>query len=192
MQPLRRLPRYLLGLACCACISGCASTTIAFSPTPQAPVCSANATALVLWAPRWRADQKDVTDREVAASTGLQTFVAGSRCFAHSEVRRVADVEAPPAAQIASANGRFDKVVVIVVRELGPVVKLLSSAALVDGGTEVVLQVAEYSPPLSPQPREFTVHWQHGGPGVVKGVGSLSQDMQAALIAGLQTGAAQP
>ena len=73
-------------------------------------------------------------------------------------------------------------------RELGPVVKLLSSLALVDGGTEVVLQVAEYSPPSSAQPREFTVHWQHGGHGVIKGVSSLAQDMQAALIAGLQTG----
>lgn len=36
------------------------------------------------------------------------------------------------------------------------------------------------------QPRAFTVHWRHGGPGVVKGVASLPADMDAALRAGLQ------
>jgi len=32
------------------------------------------------------------------------------------------------------------------------------------------------------------VHWAHGGPGVIKGVATLPQDMQAALAAGLQPG----
>ncbi len=178
----------LFGAVCFACIAGCASTTVTFSPDPQAAVCSDNATALVLWAPQWRADQKDVPDREAAAATGLQTFFSSSGCFAHSELRRLSSVAPLPMTEIASANGQFEKVVVIAVRELGPVVKLLSSLALVDGGTEVVLQVAEFSPPSSVQPREFTIHWQHGGHGVIKGVGSLPQDMHAALVAGLQSG----
>ncbi|MEK6786594.1 MAG: hypothetical protein AABY61_14045 [Nitrospirota bacterium] len=70
--------------------------------------------------------------------------------------------------------------------ELGPVIKLLSSLALVEGGTEVVLQVAEYIPPAEALNRTFTVHWRNGGPGVVKGVATLPKDMQAALVMGLQ------
>lgn len=34
--------------------------------------------------------------------------------------------------------------------------------------------------------RTFTVRWQNGGPGVIKGVVSLPQDMRAALITALQ------
>jgi hypothetical protein len=90
------------------------------------------------------------------------------------------------ASEIAAANGQFNKMVTISLRELGPVVKLLSSLALIEGGTEAVFQIAEYLLPEENQTRTFTVHWQNGGPGVIKGVASLPQDMQAALIMGLQ------
>ena len=66
----------------------------------------------------------------------------------------------------------------------------MSSAALVDGGTEVLLSISVYSPQSAAELRQFTVHWQDGGPGVVKGVASLPADMRAALQAGLQPGAA--
>jgi hypothetical protein len=89
-------------------------------------------------------------------------------------------------AQIAAAAGQFNRIVVIEVHELGPVVRLLSSAALVEGGTEVVLRITVYSAPEPAPPREFTVHWQSGGPGVIKGVEGLYGDMQATLTAGLQ------
>jgi hypothetical protein len=90
------------------------------------------------------------------------------------------------AAEVAPANGQFDKVIAITLRELGPVIKLLSSPVLIDGGTEVMLQVAEYISPGDVQTRAFTVRWQNGGPGVIKGVATLPQDMQAALVMGLQ------
>jgi hypothetical protein len=171
-------------------LAGCVSTAITLNPAPQAPVCDRSATALVLWAPEWRPDQKDVAEREVAAAAGLNNFLGSSGCFAHSELRRIPDLgPTTVSAQAASAAGRFTRIVVIAVRELGPVVKLLSSAALVEGGTEVVLQITAYSVPGVTQPREFTVHWRSGGPGVVKGVASLPGDMQAALVAGLQPSA---
>jgi hypothetical protein len=77
-------------------------------------------------------------------------------------------------------------VIAITLRELGPVITLLSSPALIEGGTEVVLQVAEHIPPSEVQTQSFTVHWQNGGPGIIKGVRSLPKDMQAALVMGLQ------
>jgi hypothetical protein len=182
---MRRLVTFFVAL-----LAGCASTTITVSPSPQAPVCDRTAAALVLWAPQWRPDQKDVPKREAAAQTGLQDFLANSGCFARSKLQRIPDLSSTSvSARAALAAPRFSRVVVIAVRELGPVVKLLSSAALVDGGTEVVLHVTAYSPPESPQPREFTVHWQNGGPGVIKGVASLPGDMEAALVAGLQPAA---
>jgi hypothetical protein len=192
MQIQKPLARRLAGVACCALLGGCASTTVVLNPSPQAPVCSRTNTALVLWAPQWRPDQKDVGEREAAAARGLQEFFEPSGCFATSAIRRVPDVSPDSvSAQLVSAAGQFDRVVVIAVRELGPVVKLLSFPALVDGGTEVLLGIAEYAPSGSARPREFTVYWKHGGPGVVKGVASLPGDMQAALLAGLQPGAAQ-
>jgi hypothetical protein len=191
MPSLRRLAQCASGVVCAALLAGCVSTAITLNPSPQAPVCERSATALVLWAPEWRPDQKDVAEREVAAEAGLNNFLGSSGCFAHSELRRIPDLgPTTVSAQATSAAGRFTRIVVIAVRELGPVVKLLSSAALVEGGTEVVLQVTAYSVPEVTQPREFTVHWRNGGPGVVKGVASLPGDMQAALLAGLQPGAA--
>lgn len=187
MASPKKLAQYLPVLLCIALLAGCASTDITLNPSPQAPVCERTATALVLWAPEWRPDQKDVVDREVAAATGLKNFFGSSGCFARSELRRIPSLSpAAVSAQVASEAGQFTRVVLIGVRELGPVVKLLSSAALVEGGTEVVLQVTTYLVPGVVQPREFTVHWRNGGPGVVKGVASLPGDMQAALLAGLQ------
>ena len=80
-----------------------------------------------------------------------------------------------------------DLLIVLTVRELGPTVKLLSSAALIEGGTEVVVDVAVVRPGRREADREFSIRWQDGGPGVVKGVQTLPSDMAAALKAGLLT-----
>lgn len=172
---------------CCVLVSACASTAVTLTPSPQAPVCDRSAQALVLWAPQWRPDQKDVAAREAAAASGLSSFFAGSACFAGTELRRVSPLSlATVESELAASGGRYHSVVTIAVRELGPVVELFSSAALVEGGTEVVLQVGVRSPPSAGPTREFTVHWRNGGPGVVKGVASLPGDMSAALRSGLQ------
>ena len=147
-------------------LGGCASTTVTLTPAAQAPVCDAQATALVLWAPQWRTDQKDVAPREQAAAVGLQRFLADSGCFARAELKRLPDLEpATVQAQAGAAGSGFTQLLTIGVRELGPVVKLLSSAAGVEGGTEVVLQVASYALPGLVDRREFTIHWATAGPG---------------------------
>jgi hypothetical protein len=186
---IRRL-RALTAPFCAALVAGCASTVVSLTPSPQAPVCERSATALVLWAPEWRPEQKDVAQREAAVAKGLQDFFGSSGCFAQAALRRMTSLGATAvSAQHAAEAGRFDRVVVIAVRELGPVVKLLSSAALVEGGTEVLLHVSTLPSPGAP-PRAFTAHWRNGGPGVLRGVASLPADMQAALVAALQPGEA--
>lgn len=170
-----------------ALLAACASTNVTLSPSPQEPVCDHKATALVLWAPQWRPDQKDVADREAAAASGLGNFFASSGCFARTELRRVTSLStAAVASEVAASGGQYSPVVTIAVRELGPVVKLLSSASLVEGGTEVVLEVTSRSSQPAHQQRDFTVHWRNSGPGVVKGVATLTADLQAALRSGLR------
>jgi hypothetical protein len=183
--PCRGMTLFIL--LCSLALSGCASTAVTLTPSPQAPLCESTTTALVLWTPEWRPDQKDVNEREVATATGLKNFFAQSGCFADVEIRRIPRYDAKDvSALVSSTSGRFSRAILIVIRELGPVVKLLSSPALIEGSTEVDLQVTAYSLPAIAPPREFSVHWRNGGPGVVKGVDSLPADMQAALTAGLQ------
>lgn len=185
MSIIRRT-RFLPFFVALLAVSACASTTTAqLSPSPQSPVCSASATALVLWKPAWRADQKDVPSREAAAADGLGRFFETSECFKSASIERLSSTsEAAVGAAVTEGLKRNDKVVVITVRELGPIVIVGGSVALVEGGTEVVLDVAEFTTDLV-GPRTFVVRWRDGGPGVIKGVASLPQDMQAALVAGL-------
>lgn len=187
MHPIRK--RSFLAAVPLVALCGCAATTSTqFTPSPQQPVCHVSSTAVVVWSPQWRADQKDVQAREVAASEGIARFFQVSGCFASVSLRRVPQLSAPYVQSAASeAALHYDTLVGLAVRELGPVVKLGSSAALVEGGTEVVLDIEEYKPPNA-TPRSFSVHWRNGGPGIIKGVATLSQDIQAALAAALQPG----
>jgi len=179
-------------------LCGCAATTsVEFAgQRPAAPVCQgagAPLSAVVVWGPIWRPDQKDVGAREQAAELGIADFFATQDCFARTQVQRLAtgtlgSLDEAKAAAAASGIGA-QRVVYVVVKELGPVVKLLSSAALIEGGTEVVLDVAVYDPALGQQGR-FTTHWRHAGAGVVKGVVSLPGDMRAALASALGVRAA--
>ena len=172
----RATPALLTG----ALLSACASTTVSFQPAAPEPLCEPSATAVVFWATRWRADQKDVMARESAAATGLNGFFASTDCFAQTQLRRV---DALPPSPLPAAPDS-STLIGIEVLELGPVVKLLSSAAL-DCGTKVVFRAVRYPIGTADEPHSFIVHWRHGGPGVVKGVASLPQDMRAALQAGL-------
>jgi hypothetical protein len=142
--------------------------------------------AVVLWVAQWRPDQKDVLAREAAAADGLGQFFEKSGCFKSTTLRRLHE-NSTEAIQgtVADATTSNELVILISVRELGPTVKIGSSLALVEGATEVVLDLSEYVP-TKPAPRAFTVQWRNGGPGVIKGVATLPKDMQAALAAGLQ------
>ena len=181
---LRSLPLVASWVAA-ALLGACAgtpSTRVTLTPPDQAPVCQPQSAlkASVLWRTQWRADQKDVPEREAAAAQGMQRFVADGGCFASVTVARTTD--SGPAFDVPAGA---DRLVVLTVRELGPVVRLLSSAALVDGGTEVVVDVAEFRPGQRAPQRQFSIRWTNGGPGVVKGVQTLPDDLSAALKAGL-------
>jgi len=183
------MPRTLLPwlTALLIALSGCTATTSSrLIPSPQAPVCQSNAKALILWATQWRADQKDIAARESAAALGIGEFFNGSGCFSSASITRLPQYStASVQAAVTNAGTRYDKIVLVAVRELGPTVRIGGSLALVEGGTEVVLDVSEYTP-ARPAPRTFSVEWRSGGPGVIKGVATLPHDLQQALASALQ------
>jgi hypothetical protein len=173
-------------------LAGCASTKVEFTgKVPATSICQSPGealSALVLWGPMWRPDQKDVPQREEAARQGLQDFLSASGCFASHQLRRlpVGNASLVPGnsellALAASASPRPDRILVVTVKELGPIVKVLSSASLVEGGTEVVLGLTVLDTNAGTSIASFQVHWQNGGAMVLKGVASLPDDMNAAL-----------
>lgn len=178
-------------------LSGCASTQFQVSGhPPQQSLCQRpgeEASALVLWGPKWRPDQKNVPRREAAAQRGIERFFSSSNCFARTTViRRVDDRESidlsssEVAALVAADPGAPSHVLIITVRELGPILKLFSSLALVEGGTDVVLDIRAFSPSTGQTTADFTSHWQNGGPMVIKGVATLEEDIGSALQEALQ------
>lgn len=153
-------------------VAGCASTvTVDITPSIDRTLCRPDVAAEVWWTTRWRADQKDVPLRNAAAEQGIQQFLSKPGCFATTVLHR----GTPPSAGSPHGAAR----IVLVVRELGPTLRIGSSLALVDGATEVVFDIETAGEQHIP-PR-ITVHWREGGPGTVKGVASLPADMAAAL-----------
>jgi hypothetical protein len=185
-----------LVLACLvAALAGCASTKVETSGKAMtAPLCRLDGeriTVLALWSPKWRSDQKEPELREAAARQGLEDFFATAACVRSVEVRRLATPDSnshlsdEQLLEIASAtNPTPDRVVLIAVRELGPKL-LIGIPVLVEGGTEVVLDIQVVDSHAAQPLADLKTHWQNGGKFVIKGVKSLPQDMKSALHAAL-------
>jgi hypothetical protein len=183
--------------ACSVLLAACATTQVQNTGAPPSQsLCQtgdAPLSALVLWSPRWRPDQKDVPLREAAAQRGLENFFAPpASCYARSALMRAstAGVFSEPQAMILAASVRPmpDRIIIVTVKELGPVVKLLSSAKLLEGGTEVVLETRLLDARSGALLADRRTHWQNGGAFVIKGVSTLDQDMQAALQTAFSAG----
>ncbi len=148
-----KLPIFVFRLIPCAAtllLAGCASTqVIQTGSAGEAPLCQSKVqpySALILWGPVWRPNQKDVPLREVAALQGIEDFSEHSACYSSVAIRRLpGELSAvlPTEAQLhAIANGATpapDRIVVLIVRELGPVIQISGPVAALGGGTEVAL-----------------------------------------------------
>lgn len=186
----RRLTMRTLYLVTCLgfAAGACSSTQVHYSPQgPAEKICATageQMRALVLWKPHWRPDQKEPANREAAAKQGFEDFFRGSKCFSTAQLERTDAGSIAEYLRLAPAAAGNQKYLHITVRELGPVVRMFSSFALVEGGTEVVLDI-EVSEAGNTHTEKFTVHWQNGGAWVLKGVKTLSADLSAALTAAL-------
>src|SRR5262245_12629973 len=186
-------PRSSLAAAlACFALVGCAATTkVETTGTAlKQPLCGAGSeklSALVYWGPQWRPDQKEPPAREAAAQRGIQAFFAGSDCLVLADLRRLPgerSAEVPSDAELlrlaSSAAPLPDSVMLIVVRELGPRL-VIGIPALVEGGTEVVVDVRVLNVRSSEPMADVRTHWQNGGTFIIKGVKTLEEDLGAAL-----------
>ena len=194
MMPVGR-EMAVLASAFLVALTGCASTNVETTgATMREPLCKAGAqklSALVYWGPHWRPDQKEPERREAAALRGIESFFTNSECIAKVDVHRLSGgstAEVPPdealLRQASAGTPRADKVLVIVVRELGPILRI-GIPWIAEGGTEVVLELRLLDVPTSTAQANVRTHWWNGGTFVIRGVGSLDRDMGAALAAAL-------
>lgn len=181
-----------VSVAAACLLAGCASTTIQTSGSPlDRPLCApadAASSVRVLWAPQWRPDQKEPASREAAAQRGIEQYFKALPCADRLAILRVqlpraheqltqADVLALAQAAGGPAPG---KVILIVVRELGPRL-VVGLPSVVEGGTEVVLEARVVETGTPGPAMNLRTHWRKGGPFYIKGVETLDEDMRAAL-----------
>lgn len=174
-------------------LSGCASTKVEITGSPlREPLCTVGAralTAVVYWGPQWRPDQKEPALREAAALRGIEDFLGRASCLAVAGLHRLPMGDAIPSDEelmrsVASMSAKPERVVLIVVRELGPRITI-GSPDIVEGGTEVLIDVRVLDVQSSASLADARTFWRNGGTFVVKGVKTLDQDMSAALSATL-------
>jgi hypothetical protein len=194
----------LTAIATALCLStsllGCATTH--FETTGDAlsqSLCQSKAgqfSALVLWGPVWRANQKDVPLREEAALRGIEDFAA--TCFGTVSIRRLEGgrlAETPTDEQVRALAANEvplpDKVLVVIVRELGPVIQILGPVAAFGGGTEVLLELQIRDPRSGKPIVKLQTNWHNGGSFVIKSTKTLPQDMRSALQAALASAQSQ-
>lgn len=192
--------RTLPALIALALMAGCASTKIEITGArPTQPLCRAGQPAVstvIYWGTQWRPDQKEPLLREAAAQSGIEDFVRRAGCM------DVVDIHRLPAALGAPTNEELlrlvtnllpapERVLLIVVHELGPRL-VIGIPAIVEGGTEVLIEVRLLNPKTAEPLTNTQALWQNGGPFVIKGVKTLNQDMSDALSAVLMPGMASP
>jgi hypothetical protein len=122
------------------------------------------------------------------ASRAIAQYFNTSPCYSKVGVLKLAagreavglsDAEALRFAM--STGGPYEKVILVRVEELGPLVIIYPSPILWEGGTEVVLRVRVLNANTSALEADITTHWKDSGAFILKGTKTLEQDLQAAL-----------
>lgn len=172
-------------------LSGCASTKVDVTGhSLKEPLCKLGAqpiTAHVYWTTQWRADQKEPDLREAAAKRGLQDFFAHTECLSVVAIDRLVPALAIPdnedmVAMSAAQEALPDRVILVVVRELGPTLTI-GIPVIVTGGAEVLIDVRVLDPRAQGTLANTRTFWLNGGVFVIKGVKTLDQDLSHALNA---------
>ncbi|MFC4424834.1 hypothetical protein [Deinococcus navajonensis] len=170
-------------------LSGCATTRLSATGTPPGKICSTDHSQVpttIFWTTYWRPDQKEPALREAAALHGMETFASGQPCLTTSRIQRLPLTsllsEQEMLALTASLAPESRRSIIIVVRELGPMVRL-GFPVLVAGGTEVMMELLVLDAPGKKAVFHTRVHWEHGGPFYLRDTANLDKDMSAALCA---------
>lgn len=170
-------------------LAGCATTKVETTGSPMGkPFCQLEKppiTTLVLWGAQWRSDQKEPQLREAAALRGIQIFLDSFSCISVTSVQKLSWSEHPPLNEellhiAASSKPEPELVLFVVVRELGPRL-VIGIPNIVEGGTEVKIDVRVLATQTSKLLANTQTLWRNGGTFVIKGVSTLDRDMSSAL-----------
>ncbi len=174
-------------------LAGCATTQVKIAGSPlKQPLCSAKTPAVtteVFWGTQWRENQKEPALREAAALRGIQDFISRTNCITVAGIHRLPANKALNSDEelfrlASTSTPKPERVLLIVVRELGPRL-VIGLPVIVEGGTEVVIDVRVLNSQTSESLSNVQTVWRNGGTFVIKGVKTLDQDMSAALSATL-------
>ncbi len=172
-----------------AFLTGCASTKVETTGTLlKEPLCHAGKPAvstLVYWGPQWRPDQKEPQLREAAALRGIQDFLNRADCIAVTGIHRLSWAKQPPSNEellrlVSKSAPEPERALLIVVHELGPRF-VIGLPAILEGGTEVLIDVRVLNPQTSEVLASTQTLWRNGGKFVIKGIKTLDQDISSAL-----------
>lgn len=179
----------IIALVALVFLTGCATTKVETIGSPlEKPFCQLKKppiTTLVLWGTQWRPDQKEPHLREAAASRGIREFLNSFSCISATDVRKISWGEHPPLNEdilriAASSKPEPEMVLFVVVRELGPRL-IIGIPSIVEGGTEVKIDVRVLEMQSSKLLADSQTLWRDGGTFVIKGIGTLDHDMSSAL-----------
>ena len=168
---------------------GCSSTTIETTGSMLTePLCRVGDPAvptLVYWGPQWRPDQKEPELREAAASRGIHDFLKRAGCLTILGIHRLSWTKQPPSDEellrlASKSTPASERVILIVVRELGPRL-VIGIPAILEGGTEVLIDVWVLNSRTSELLASTHTLWRNGGKFVIKGTKTLEQDISSAL-----------
>jgi len=173
-------------------LSGCAVTQTTIHATGVIPpLCQAHAkqeSALVLWGTAWRTNQKEMQLREEKASKAISQFFGTRSCYATTIVLRtlagrdtvtLSDIEA---IELSSAlPDRYDKIILLRIEELGPLLMIYLSPILWEGGSEAAVRVRILDVNSGSLDADVAMRRRNSGAFVLRGTKHLEEDLKAAL-----------
>jgi hypothetical protein len=176
----------LLAFSGCSTI-GVSMHTVGLKP----PLCRsdiANQKILVLWGVAWRSNQKEKERREQVAEDVIPRFFSETPCFTSTVVKKniagrdaiaMSDSEILKSDMVIS--GQFQKVIVVRLEELGPILMFNLSPILWSGATNVSLRVRVLDVVTSSLDSDITTDWIKGGAFNIRGAKYFAESLTAAL-----------
>jgi hypothetical protein len=173
-------------------LSGCVVTQTAIHSTGVIPpLCQAHAkqeSALVLWGTAWRTNQKERQLREEKASKAISQFFGTRSCYTKTTVLRtlagrdpvtLSDIETIKLASVLPDG--YNKIILLRIEELGPLLMIYLSPILWEGGSEAVFRVRILDVNSGSLDSDVDMHWKNTGAFVLRGTKHLEEDLKAAL-----------
>jgi len=188
---MRRSYQILL-LVCVFIFSGCSAVRVNTHAAGARPPLLLGSTAdkkvLVLWGTAWRSNQKEPARREKIASGAITSFfnsMAGRGSFTVRRSVDGIDALSMSDSQILRSetvvSGKYQKVVVLRVEELGPTLAFYLSPILWAGSSQVVVRIRVLDVAAASLDSDVVLAWEKGGPFVIRGAKYLEGSLSAAL-----------